>query len=271
MALFDFGKRLADSVTQAANTVVSTVKESKVTEKMTETVGNVFNTAVDTVKNVKLTDVTEAAGKTVEQMKSLFTQKKQEEQEKEDFLKIDRISSLNAIKIFWFLMAADGQVYQNEEEKFISVGRELCNDFDEKRGDVVDDCQKYLDKVIDPEDYDDVLQDGVLNALLTSKVTEDTFITPKLLLWDMLALAYSDGQYGDKERRLIKYTARKLDVDKSILLELENSIQAITEIENEISWIKTTDRPYLTIEAMVNELTDRKTVIFDSVKEMISL
>ena len=41
-----------------------------------------------------------------------------------------------------------------------------------------------------------------------------------------------------------------------------------------INWvfhIKTTDRPYLTIEARVNELTKRKTVIFDSVKDLITL
>ena len=43
------------------------------------------------------------------------------------------------------------------------------------------------------------------------------------------------------------------------------------DIEKELTWIKTTDRPYLTIEARVNELTKRKTVIFDSVKDLITL
>jgi len=34
---------------------------------------------------------------------------------------------------------------------------------------------------------------------------------------------------------------------------------------------QTTDRPYLTIEAMVNEIADRKNVIFESVKDLITL
>ena len=268
MALFDLGKKLAESVTQAANSVVNTMKDGK----LPETVGNALNTAVDAVKNVKLTDITESAEKTVAQVKGMFTPLKLEEEKKDDdVLKVERISSLNAVKVIWFLMAADGQIYQNEEEKFNSVGRELCATFDEKREELVADCQKCPDQADDPDEYLDVLQDGVLRALLTSKVTEDTFITPKLLLWNMLVLAYSDGEYGEAERKLIRFTARKLDIDKSVLLEMDNSIQTITEIDNEMKWIKTTDRPYLTIEAMVNELNDRKTVVFDSVKELIAL
>ena len=45
----------------------------------------------------------------------------------------------------------------------------------------------------------------------------------------------------------------------------------VVDIENELNWIKTTDRPYLTIEAVVNELADRKNVIFESVKDLIVL
>ena len=52
---------------------------------------------------------------------------------------------------------------------------------------------------------------------------------------------------------------------------MESSILTIMDIEKEITWIKTTEQPYLTIEARVNELTKRQTVIFDSVKDLIAL
>ena len=68
-----------------------------------------------------------------------------------------------------------------------------------------------------------------------------------------------------------KYIVRKLQIDKAVFLEMESSILTILDIEKEIAWIKTTDRPYLTIEARVNELTKRQTVIFDSVKDLITL
>ena len=115
------------------------------------------------------------------------------------------------------------------------------------------------------------MQDGVEEALLSSSETADTFITPKLLLWNLLSIAYSDESYDEVERKLIKYIVRKLGIDKAVFLEMESSMLTMLDIEKEIAWIKTTDRPYLTIEARINELTRRKTVIFDSVKDLITL
>ena len=43
------------------------------------------------------------------------------------------------------------------------------------------------------------------------------------------------------------------------------------DIERELTWIKATDRPYLKIEPVVSELTHRKKVIFDNVKDLIAL
>lgn len=99
----------------------------------------------------------------------------------------------------------------------------------------------------------------------------DTFITPKLLVWDLLTIAYSDESYDERERKLLKYIVRKLGVDKAVFLEMESSMLTILDIEKEIAWIKTTDQPYLTIEARINELMKRKAVIFESVKDLITL
>jgi hypothetical protein len=169
------------------------------------------------------------------------------------------------------MMAADGELFHGEEEKFDLIGQEVSPEFDTIRADVITECQRQLDKVIDTADYYDVLQDGVEDALLSSAKTADSFITPKLLVWDLLTLAYSDKQYDETERRLLKYIVRKLDIDKAVFLEMESSIQTLMDLEKEQQWIKTTERPYLTIEAMVNEIEDRKHVIFDSVKALIAL
>ena len=91
------------------------------------------------------------------------------------------------------------------------------------------------------------------------------------MVWDLLTIAYSDESYDETERKLLKYIVRKLQIDKAVFLEMESSILTILDIEKEIAWIKTTDRPYLTIEARVNELTKRQAVIFDSVKDLITL
>ena len=209
----------------------------------------------------------ETVSEAVENARIELGKKKKEDEP----LTIRAISTRNAIKIIYYLMAADGEIYHSEEEKFDSIGKELDPKFFENKESIVKECELQLKKVIDPEDYYDVLQDGVEDALLSSKQTADTFITPKLLVWDLLTIAYSDESYDEAERKLLKYIVRKTNIDKSVFLEMESSILTLMDIEKEISWIKTTNRPYLTIEAMVNELADRKNVIFESVKDLIAL
>ena len=191
--------------------------------------------------------------------------------EDEGTLNIQIISTFCAMKIIYYLMAADGAIFHSEEEKFDELGKELDPDFDENRETIIRSCQAQLDKVMEPEDYYDVLQDGVEDALMASRRTADSFITPKLLVWDLLTIAYSDEHYDEAERKLIKYIVRKTNIDKYVFIEMESSILTLMDIEREISWIKTTNRPYLAIEAMVNELADRKNVIFASIIDLITL
>ena len=116
-----------------------------------------------------------------------------------------------------------------------------------------------------------MLQDAVGEAIDSSSYDGGSFITPRLLLWNMLTIAYCDGDYAEQERRLLKCVVRKLNIDKAVFLEMENSILTVTELENELQWIKTTDRPYLQIEAMANRINHRRDTIFESVMALIAL
>ena len=234
-------------------------------EKLQGAVGS----AVTAAKEVKMPDVKAK----VSNMKDAFKKKNaaNAEADHSDVSEIKSIATKSALKIIYYLMAADGEIFRSEEEKFDSIGKELDPNFADNKEQIVKECRAQLDKVIDPEDYYDVLQDGVEDALLVSRQTNDTFVTPKLLVWDLLTIAYSDEKYDDAERKLLKYIVRKLNIDRAIFLEMESSILTLMDIEKELAWIKTTSKPYLTIESMVNELADRKNVIFESVKDLISL
>lgn len=247
---------------------VGGVDLSEVKEKLQET-GDV---AKEAVKKVNLPEVDTSKIKDVFKKKEATGVSDTDDAEtNEDAIAIQAISTRSAIKIIYYLMAADGQIFQSEEEKFDAIGQELDPDFKENRDRIVKECQAWLDKVIDPDDYYNTLQDGIENALLSSKRTADTFITPKLLIWDLLTVAYSDENYDEKEQKLLNYIVMKTNIDKAIFLEMESSILTLTDIEKELAWIKTTDKPYVTVEAMINELADRKNVIFESIKDLISL
>lgn len=266
--------KLKEMLQGAVDSAKDAVKDIDLSEAK-EKIQKATDSTVEAVKKVKLPEVD------TEGIKNIFKKKDaeqgsdsettEEELKEAEVLSIKAIPTRNAIKIFYYLMAADGEIFQREEEKFDSIGQELDPNFAEHKEQIVNECQAQLDKVIDPEDYYDTLQDGIEDTLTHMKVTDDSFITPKLLVWDMLTVAYSDEKYNEVERKLLKYVVRKVNIDKAVFLEMESSILTLMDIEKELEWIKTTNKPYLTIEAMVNELNDRKSVIFESVKDLIAL
>lgn len=247
-------------------------------KKIKDGLAGAMRKAADTAKAAK-TVVQDAAADAKESIEKKLQQKAQAEKadaavterEKTAAQGIKSIAARNALSIIYYMMAADGTVFHSEEEKFDAIGAELDPDFAKSKSAIIEECRAQLEDVIDPEDYYDVLQDGVEKAIQASNENTDAVISSKLLVWDLLTIAYSDENYDDAERRLLKYIVRKLEIDKAVFLEMESSILTMMDIEKELTWIKTTDRPYLTIEARVNELTKRKTVIFDSVKDLITL
>ncbi len=181
------------------------------------------------------------------------------------------ISPQNAVKVFYYLMAIDRKITPEEEEKFDLIGREMDPDFDAHRDELVKECKEQMEKIIDAEDYFDAVREGIDAALSEKQVSDNGFVTPKLLLWDLLTIAYGDDECGEEERKLLKYVVRKLDIAKDVFLEMESSILTVNDIEGEISWIKGTDRAYLTIEKQVQELEKRREDILFAVKALIML
>lgn len=250
MSKFDFGKGLIKIMQGAAGVIKNTIEEAK-------------------IPDVKLPAVKIPDEKASDKLKNIF--KKKESAEGDEIIEVTSISAKSAAIIFYYLIAADGEIQDSEMEMFLTIGNEIDPKFVDRKDSIVEECKKQLEKVIDPDDYFDVLQDGVEAAIAKSKYSKDSYITPKLLVWNLLTIAYSDREYAEAERKLLKYIVRKLNIDKAVFLEMENSILTLMDLEREVAWIKTTDRPYLTIEAMVNEIADRKNVIFESVKDLITL
>lgn len=244
MAKIDIGKTLKKTLNEAGNA----------TKKVAETVR-------DTAKEIDK-----------DKVKEIF--KKKETKPKETPLlpvDVQKIPLYSALKIIYYLMSVDGRVSQEEKDKFDVLGNDFVNDFASLKEILVEECKVSVVNTIDAVDYYDVVQEAVEDLLLTPIKSEDVCVSPKFVLWNLLAFAYSDENYAEAERRLIKYFVRKLNIDKAIFLELESSLVTLMDLEKELAWIKTTDKPYLTIEAIVKELENRKRVIFESIKDIITL
>ncbi len=236
--------------------------------KLQETASEVKNA----VKDVKKPDI-----KVPDQIKSVFKKSESEGETKEaeiaktEIQTVKVVSPINAAKVFYYLMAADGTIESAEEEKFNLIGNETDPEFAKNREYIIKTCKEHLDKVIDEDDYYDAVQDGVEEALLAQQVLDKGYVPAKLLVWNLLTIAYSDNSYNEIERKLIKYIVRKVDIPKDVFLEMESSYLTVMDIEKEMEWIKETDRPYKTIEMTVKELERREQAIFESVKALIYL
>ncbi len=225
----------------------------------------------------------EGADKLSESVKTAAEQKKADYAQKEAEKKaaaekatieatgVTAIAPQSAVKIFYYLMAIDRKITPEEEEKFELIGKEMDPDFEVHKETLIKECSAQMEKIIDAEDYYDAIRDGIEAALSGEQVSNCGFVTPKLLLWDLLTIAYGDDEYGEEERKLLKYIVRKLNIAKDVFLEMESSILTVSDIEREIAWIKGTDRTYLVIEKQVKELEKRRDDILLAIKALIML
>ena len=192
------------------------------------------------------------------------------------------LSLRDALHIMYCLMAVDGTVSTEEEEKFDEIGRMFDPEFATYKDSLIEECHTAakLETPVgnayepqtpeDEEDYYNQIHDYVGDLIKEEAFYTTDGIRGKTLLWDLIAIAYSEGDYSANEKRLIRYFARKAGVDNTVMLEMEHTIRSLIAIENEEEWLKSTDRPYKVIEERINELADRKNTIMQGVNALIA-
>lgn len=175
-----------------------------------------------------------------------------------------------AVEAFYYLMAADGEVTDDELTCFNGIGLELDPDnFYAYRDDAISLCELQMDNLIDEDDYYDVVAEGLDISLNAVRESEEQMISPSLLVWDMLVIAFSNSSYSDYERRLIKHVVRICHIEKTVFLEMEQLIQTNLAIDNELNWLKSSDRPYSEVRPIVDELESRRLIILESANALI--
>jgi len=197
------------------------------------------------------------------------------------------IKKRDAVKLYYYLIAADGEVKQPELGKFEEIGKETDTSFADYRDEVIEECKQQMKKVIDEDEYYEVIKEGIDETL----GKEDDFyreyssydrIGAPLVLWNLLSIAVSDKEYVPEEQKLIRYVVRKMEIDKVIYLEMENAIKTIQDIDHTITMLSNQDKGFVikgnnnleiyssSIGETVKEYTQRRDVIFNSIKELVA-
>lgn len=175
----------------------------------------------------------------------------------------------SALKAFYFLLAIDGTIDEVELGHFHSIGLSIDpSHFLEYSDELENECKLVFLNAED-EEYD-LISEAVDEALTHEASDDDQGLTPRLLVWDLFAAAFSNGVYDDSEKRLINHVARKTGIDKSIVLEMEQMMKTLASIQDEINWASQTTRPYSEIKPIIEELEKRQKVITESAEFLIA-
>ena len=167
-------------------------------------------------------------------------------------------------------MSVDGQISPDELTCFDEIGNMLDKDsFPSYREEVIQECEAQLKNIIDEEDHYEVALEGVDLALGHRAETLEDGIPTRLLIWDMLVIAFSNLDYSQWERRLIKHVVRTQEADKSVFLEMEQLMQTDLAIDRERRWIEQSDRSYAEVRPIVEELDKRRQNVTACVQTLI--
>ena len=285
MALFNL-KKLKDTVEKSADGIKKSVSDAA--EKMPDSAKNIniSESMKDMAgKGQSMMDILKAKGD------ELVSSRKEKEDETKAAIKNalrDKkggeavFSVRDALRIMYCMMLIDGNVSEEEEEKFCEIGLVCDQDFDACKKQLIDECNgvvqsesaQGIDFVsiasVDSEEYYDQIHDYVGDLIKEENFYQTEGVRAKWLIWNLLAIAYSEGDYSTNERRLMRYIAKKSGVDNTVLLEMEHTFSTLIAIEKEEEWLKSSDRPYKVIEERVVELSNRKNAIMQGINALIS-
>ena len=285
MALFNL-KKLKDTVEKSADSIKKSVSDAA--EKMPESAKNIniSESMKDMAgKGQSMMDILKAKGD------ELVSSRKGKADETKAAIK-DALrdkkggeavfSVRDALRIMYCMILIDGNVSEEEEEKFCEIGLACDQDFDSCKKQLIDECNgvvqsesaQGIDFVsivsVDSEEYYDQIHDYVGDLIKEENFYQTEGVRAKWLIWNLLAIAYSEGDYSTNERRLMRYIAKKSGVDNTVLLEMEHTFSTLIAIEKEEEWLKSSDRPYKVIEERVVELSNRKNAIMQGINALIS-
>ena len=177
----------------------------------------------------------------------------------------------DSLRLLYCMIIVDGVVSDEETARFCEIGQELDPEFSSYQETIIEEGTLLMkSSFADNDEYYDNVHDLASEILKSADTLKENGVRGKLLLWDLLTVAYSEGEFSLNEKRLLRLITKRFGVDSSVLLEMEHTLRTLMAIENEENWLRNSDRSYAVVEERMNELEDRKNTIMQGVKALIA-
>lgn len=268
--------KASGAIKETTSKVGEKAKEADV-EKIRKTTVNALNSAKDVANNlqdqIKNFDAEKAkeaainaADSGLKAMKKHFVDKAETDKTAKEILKNnietnDKLSIEDSLKIVYILMLADQKADELEKETMRNIKNEVDIENSVDEAAIINYCDSLIEKSRG-EEYLDYLIDEISNIIINSKNTKNGSISRKYLLWNLLVIAYSDGEYSKEEKEIIRVVTRRLEINKDVIQEMELAIQTIMSINEEKNILDGNQFDE-------KELKERVNTIMESVHELI--
>lgn len=201
--------------------------------------------------------------------------------------KIVRVDRIEAVKIAYYLMAVDGKISECEENYLNEIAEGFGINEPALFEDVIirtnallnytsdsnlvyklikNEVDKIIEKIYNQNSQKKSLE--IENEFIEEWLSKE-YITPNIIIWNLMTMAIKDLDYSENEKMLINFVAKKFNIDRSILVEMDNAIRALYSIQNELEWINKNIENKSEISKLIDELINRRKIIENSIKLFI--
>lgn len=181
------------------------------------------------------------------------------------------ITKESAFKIFYYIIASDGMIAPEEMGKLDEIGAQIFgDDYLNIRNKLIGECEANIYPITyHPEESFAIISASIEEAFQNTTDDLENGIPKRLLIWNLMLVAHSDSNFDQNERKLLCEIGRKLDINDSILFEMEQYISTVLTIEKELEELKKSNEPYNSIRPIMEELENRRVTIKNAAVALI--
>lgn len=147
--------------------------------------------------------------------------------------------------LYYLFMMADGEISSEEEELFYALCEELeMKDYKRKYKKLKRYVENY-DLQFEDEDYYEDEEDEAYDkekpilSIIKRELSFSNYLESSdyaKIIWNLISLGYSDGNYSEKEKEIVQYFVNQFEIEDAIYRELIDIAETIQSVENRYQW-----------------------------------
>lgn len=156
------------------------------------------------------------------------------------------LENRQAVTLFYLFEMADGKITSDEKNKLNSICKKMEISADERKA-IKAEITNIIDFESDSDNSDRVIQ--AIQTFLDEKSLVFLFGSldknkekQVITLWNLINLGYSDKDFSEPEKKVVRYLIERWDVSNVIIQELKDSADTLGLLYEQKEWITTTER-----------------------------